>query len=179
MTLINDKNFKEEIQKTNKPVLVDFFADWCGPCKMLAPILEKAIEEFEGDVELKKINVDNIPSIAQEMGIEKIPFVVLFKEGKPQKSFVGLKQEKEIKEWLMEGIIDWYKKYAEKKGFKINPDKKITKEIVKGLLKKEQKHGERYCPCRREKDEKNICPCFFHEEEIKKDGKCFCGLFIK
>ncbi len=74
--------------------------------------------------------------------------------------------------------------YAEANGFILNPDKKIAEQIIKGLLKREKKYGEKYCPCRRVSgdkkiDEKNICPCVFHKEEINKQGHCLCLLFVK
>ncbi len=77
-----------------------------------------------------------------------------------------------------------FEQYAEKQGFKLNPNKKIVNGIIKGLLKNKQKHGEIYCPCRRvtnnkQKDKKIICPCIFHKQEIKSLGHCLCRLFAK
>lgn len=76
------------------------------------------------------------------------------------------------------------KKYAQENGFQLNPDKKTVERIVDGIFMNKEKHGEKYCPCRRisgnkAEDEKKICPCFWHKEEISKDGRCFCGLFVK
>ena len=76
------------------------------------------------------------------------------------------------------------KKYAEESGFKLNPNEKIVENIVNGLLRNEEKYGEQYCPCRRvsgdkEEDAKKICPCFWHKDEIAKDGHCFCNLYVK
>jgi ferredoxin-thioredoxin reductase catalytic subunit len=87
----------------------------------------------------------------------------------------------------MDHIDDFIKeceKYAKKNGFRLNPEKKVVESIVKGLFNREEKNGEKYCPCRRvtedkEKDKKTICPCVWHKEEIEKDGRCFCGLFVK
>ena len=80
-------------------------------------------------------------------------------------------------------IIEEYKKYAQENGFKLNPDKKIIKGIVKGLLDNEKKLGKRYCPCRRItgklEDLRKVCPCFWHLKDIKADGHCFCWLFVK
>jgi len=81
-------------------------------------------------------------------------------------------------------IIEDYKKYAEKSGFKLNPNQAIVENLVKGLLKNEEKYGVRYCPCRRitgnlKEDQPKICPCKWHKEEIKKNGRCYCGLFEK
>ena len=83
-----------------------------------------------------------------------------------------------------EELLRVCKEYAKKKGFKLNPDKKIVDITIKGLLKKENEFGFRYCPCRKvtgnkEEDKKIICPCIYHEEEIKKDGHCLCMLFFR
>jgi len=84
----------------------------------------------------------------------------------------------------MDELIKKYSEYAQENGFQLNPDKKTVERIIKGLLANEQKHGEKYCPCRRltgdkEEDSKKICPCVYHKDEIAKDGRCFCGLFTK
>jgi len=81
-------------------------------------------------------------------------------------------------------FIEKSKEYAEQNGFQLNPDEKIVERIVNGIFMNEEKHGAKYCPCRRitgdkEEDAKKICPCFWHKDEIAKDGRCFCGLFIK
>jgi len=77
-----------------------------------------------------------------------------------------------------------YEEYAKKNGFKLNPNKKLVENIIKMLLKKEQEHGEKYCPCRRltqnkDKDKNIICPCIYHLDEIKNQGHCHCLLFVK
>ncbi len=97
---ITDENFEKEINVPNKFVLVDFFADWCGPCQVLGPILEKVAEQFKDELILIKANLDNIPATAQKFGVEKIPTVILFKDSKPINGFVGLIPENAIKEWL-------------------------------------------------------------------------------
>jgi len=84
----------------------------------------------------------------------------------------------------MEKIIKGYEEYAEKNGFRLNPDREAVERIVKGLLENEKKYGFRYCPCRRisgdsKEDSKKICPCFWHREEIEKDNHCLCGLFVR
>jgi ferredoxin-thioredoxin reductase catalytic subunit len=81
-------------------------------------------------------------------------------------------------------VLEFSEEYAKKAGIKLNPDKKIVENVIKGLLKNEEKFGFRYCPCRvvegdLEKDRKKICPCSWHLEEIKKFGHCLCGLFVK
>ncbi|MDD5145781.1 MAG: ferredoxin-thioredoxin reductase catalytic domain-containing protein [Candidatus Pacebacteria bacterium] len=84
----------------------------------------------------------------------------------------------------MEHFIKKCEEYAKGKGFKLNPNRKIVEGITKGLLEREKKFGKKYCPCRRvtgdkEEDKKLICPCFFHEKEIKEEGRCYCGLFVR
>lgn len=180
------------------PLLVDFFADWCEPCSMLAPVLEKVAKELEGKLILAKANLDDIPKTAQLLGVERIPTVVLFENGKAKSGFVGVRPESAIKEWLAEmmgensnednqkkidEMIKWYENYAKENGFKLNPDKAAVERVMKGLLANEKKYGQKYCPCRRvsqnkEADAKNICPCVYHKDEIKKDSTCFCRLFV-
>jgi thioredoxin 1 len=85
---LNDQNFEEEIKKAEKPVLVDFWASWCMPCNMLTPILEKVARNYEDKVILAKVNLDEARVIAQKFGIDRIPTVILFKEGKPFSGFL-------------------------------------------------------------------------------------------
>lgn len=99
--ILNDENFESEITKSEKPVLVDFFATWCEPCNMLAPILEKVAEEFKDKIILLKANLDDIPQTAQKFGIDRIPTVILFKSGKAAGGFIGLKSEADAREWLL------------------------------------------------------------------------------
>ncbi|MCX6718526.1 MAG: thioredoxin [Candidatus Staskawiczbacteria bacterium] len=99
-TILKDEEFEKEINSTGKFVLVDFFATWCGPCQVLGPILEKLSESFEGKIVFAKADVDNVPKTAQKFSVEKIPTVILFKEGKVVSGFVGLMPENSIKEWL-------------------------------------------------------------------------------
>jgi len=100
--ILNDENFEIEIKKIDKPVLVDFFTVWCEPCSILGPILEKVAEELKDKITLLKVNLDDIPLTAQKFGIDRIPTVVFFKDGKPASGFVGLRSESDIKQWLKE-----------------------------------------------------------------------------
>jgi thioredoxin len=95
-----DINFEEEINAKDQLVLVDFFATWCEPCSVLGPILEKLSGHFEGKIIFEKADINNIPVTAQKFGVDRIPNVILFKNGKPIGSFVGLIPENAIKEWL-------------------------------------------------------------------------------
>lgn len=192
MLVLNDQNFENEIKNSTKPILVDFFASWCNPCFILTPILEKISQDFGEKFILVKVNLDEIPLTAKKFGIDRIPTVVLFKEGKPVGGFVGLRPESFIKEWLgnilkeneNEKLIKEMELYAAKNGFRLNPQREEVERLIRGLLENEKKYGKRYCPCRRitgnpEEDRSKICPCAFHKEEIAKGGHCFCGLFVK
>jgi len=100
MNNLTDENFDKEVNAQDKLVLVDFFATWCEPCSMLAPILEKVAEEFKEKIVLMKANLDSAPLSAQKFSVEKIPTVVLLKNGKLISGFVGLSSEQSIKNWL-------------------------------------------------------------------------------
>ncbi len=76
--ILTDENFEKEINNTDRPVLVDFFAVWCEPCSILAPILEKISEDFEGKFILAKVNLESFPLVAQKFGIDRIPQVLFF-----------------------------------------------------------------------------------------------------
>lgn len=88
ITLTND-NFKEEVLDSDTPVLVDFWATWCGPCKMISPIVAEIADEYEGRVKVGKVNVDDEGELAAEYGIVSIPTLILFKNGEPVGSSVG------------------------------------------------------------------------------------------
>jgi len=193
MINLTDENFKKEILNSQKPILIDFWSNWCVPCSVLSPILEKLSLEFGEKIIFAKVDIDECPLVSQEYGIERIPTVILFKEGKSISEFIGTKTEEFIKEWLdknlegdneVAGLIKKYEEYAKENGFQLNPDKEIVNRIVKSLLDREKSLGERYCPCRKvsgdkEEDKKIICPCVYHKEEIEKDGYCHCRLFFK
>lgn len=93
---INSENFEKEVLNSEKPVLVDFFADWCGPCKMMAPIVEELATELDGKVKVGKINVDENSDIAVEYNVMSIPTLIVFKNGKEEKRLVGLRNKEEL-----------------------------------------------------------------------------------
>jgi len=97
---LTNKNFEEEVLKEEKTVLVDFFATWCGPCKMLAPILSQIAEEYKDKVKIGKINVDEQGELALKYGISSIPTLILFKNGKVIKTSIGFKSKEEIEQML-------------------------------------------------------------------------------
>jgi thioredoxin 1 len=85
-----EANFESEVLKSDVPVLVDFTATWCGPCKALAPIIDKVADEFEGKVKVGKVDIDDAPAIATKYGIRSVPTVLVFKNGEKTSQNVGL-----------------------------------------------------------------------------------------
>ena len=98
--LLNEENFDKEVLHSELPVLVDFFATWCGPCRMLAPIIEELAEEQEGKVKVCKLNVDDASGIAARYGISSIPTLILFRNGEIAASSLGFKPKAEIEDLL-------------------------------------------------------------------------------
>tara|TARA_S200000501_G_scaffold369276_1_gene408428 strand:- start:380 stop:703 length:324 start_codon:yes stop_codon:yes gene_type:complete len=86
---LNDSNFDSEVVKSDKPVLVDFWAEWCGPCKMIAPSVEKISEEYSDKLKVGKLDVDSNPNISSTFGIRSIPTLLIFKNGAPVDQIVG------------------------------------------------------------------------------------------
>jgi len=95
--VFNDNNFDEEVLRSDKPVLVDFFAEWCGPCKMLAPVIEELATEMEEKVVVGKVNVDESPNIAGKYGVQSIPTLIVFKKGEEVDRMVGFQSKEALK----------------------------------------------------------------------------------
>ena len=99
---VNDKNFKEEVLKAELPVLVDFFAEWCGPCKMVAPVIEDVAKEYSGKLKVVKVDVDEAGSTASNLGIMSVPTIMIFKAGKAVSRAWGAMSKYELKKKLAE-----------------------------------------------------------------------------
>lgn len=97
---VTKENFDAEVTQSQLPVLVDFWASWCGPCKMLAPVVAQIADEYEGKVKVGKVNVDEQPELAREYGIASIPTLVLFKGGKIENTSVGFVPKEQIEGML-------------------------------------------------------------------------------
>ena len=100
-----ENSFRENVIDSDKPVLVDFWAEWCGPCKMLTPTINELADEYLGKAIIGKINVDNNPTIASEYGIRSIPSLLFFKDGKVQNQIMGAVSKTDIAEAL-DNLID-------------------------------------------------------------------------
>jgi thioredoxin 1 len=99
---VSDDTFDEEVLKSASPVVVDFWAEWCGPCKMIAPALEEIAAELEGKVKIVKLNVDENPKVADRYGIRGIPTLLMFKGGNIAAQQVGAHPKTKLKAWITE-----------------------------------------------------------------------------
>ena len=97
---LTDSTFDEEIAAAGEPIIVDFWAEWCGPCKMIAPVLEEIAGEHAGKVRVAKLNVDDNPSAARRFDVMSIPTIIVFKDGQPAKRLVGAKPKGALLEEL-------------------------------------------------------------------------------
>lgn len=101
---VTDSSFQFDVLDADTPVLVDFWADWCGPCKMIAPALEELSEELAGQVTIAKMDIMENPEVPGQMGVQSIPYLVLFKNGKPAANMRGAVPKSQLKGWL-EGAL--------------------------------------------------------------------------
>ncbi len=101
---ITDANFDSEVLQSEKPVLVDFWAEWCGPCKVLGPIIDEVAPEYDGKVKFTKLNIDQYPETAPKYGIRGIPTILLFKNGELKTTSVGVLTKSELNKLLDDNI---------------------------------------------------------------------------
>jgi len=97
---VSDQSFATDVLQAKEPVLVDFWAEWCGPCKMIAPALEELATEFAGKLTVAKVNIDDNPMTPTNYAVRGIPTLILFKDGKPAATQVGALPKSRLKEWL-------------------------------------------------------------------------------
>ena len=101
---VTDESFESDVLKAGKPVLVDFWAEWCGPCKQIAPSLEKLSAELGEKVTFTKINIDDNPQTPTQYGVRGIPTLMIFKDGQVAATKVGALPESKLKEWVQQSI---------------------------------------------------------------------------
>ncbi len=99
-TNVTDQTFQQEVLESDKPVLVDFWAEWCGPCHAVSPVLERIAQEREDELKLVKVNIDDNPQVAQTYGIMSIPTMILFKDGEPAAATMGARPKSSIEQQL-------------------------------------------------------------------------------
>ncbi len=98
--VLTEQNFEEVVLRATQPVLVDFWATWCGPCRMLAPVIEELAADYEGRAVVGKVNVDEQPGLANAFGIQSIPTVMLFKDGRVADTVVGYRPKAQLEQLL-------------------------------------------------------------------------------
>ncbi len=101
---VTDTSFETDVLKSSEPVVVDFWAEWCGPCRMIAPALEEIAKEMQGKVKIAKVNVDENPGIASKFGIRSIPTLMLFKGGKLAGQKIGAAPKGDLSRWIQASV---------------------------------------------------------------------------
>ncbi len=104
MIEINSGNFEQEVLKSNVPVVIDFWAPWCGPCRVFSPVIDEVSKEYEGKAKFAKVNTDDNQEIAVKYNIMSIPTVMLFVEGKPKATSVGAVPKEALKKWILKNM---------------------------------------------------------------------------
>jgi thioredoxin len=103
-TAVTEQSFEEEVLQSEKPVIVDFWAEWCGPCHAVAPVLDRIVSERNGDLKLVKVNIDEQPALSQRFGVQSIPTMILFKDGQPAAAAIGAQPKPALEKAL--GLAD-------------------------------------------------------------------------
>jgi thioredoxin 1 len=101
---VTDETFETDVLKSSAPVLVDFWAEWCGPCRSIAPSLEDLAKEYEGKLEVVKVNIDENPMTPSAFGVRGIPTLIIFKDGKPAATQVGAAPKSVLKAWIEKSL---------------------------------------------------------------------------
>jgi thioredoxin 1 len=103
-TAVTEQSFEEEVLQSEKPVIVDFWAEWCGPCHAVAPVLDRIVSERNGDLRLVKVNIDEQPALSARFGVQSIPTMILFKDGQPAAAAIGAQPKPALEKAL--GLAD-------------------------------------------------------------------------
>ena len=103
-TQVTDSSFEAEVLKSDGPVVVDFWAEWFGPCKMIAPALEEISEEMNGQVKITKLNIDENQDMAMKYGVRSIPMLILFKDGEPMATQIGAAPKGKLSDWIKSAL---------------------------------------------------------------------------
>jgi thioredoxin len=103
-TAVTEQSFEDEVLQSDTPVIVDFWAEWCGPCHAVAPVLDRIVEESNGDLKLVKVNIDEQPALSQRYGVQSIPTMILFKNGEPAAAAIGAQPKPALEKAL--GLVD-------------------------------------------------------------------------